>query len=171
MKKYKVDGYSILAALPYSFQISTEQTSHRLVDHQDDPDAEYPYEITIQQETLSSSHILMYTPRKYMRIVYYNDPEEPNGQIDMGIRTPASSLDFASWLTLTNGVSKALVTFVYLLITSPDSVKEYEVPLFESESSNNSTNNELPPPKPPTPKVTNNGTKKKRKYKLKSMKP
>lgn len=162
MKKYKVDDYSIIASLPYSFQISTERTSHRLVDHQDDPDADYPHEITVQQETLSTSHILMYTPRKYMRVTFFDDPEEPNGSIDMGIRTPGAGLDFVSWMTLTNNVSRELVAFVFLLITAPEMVKQYEVPLLESKSNNNNSSNNNNPPPPPKPIEP-----KKRKFKVK----
>lgn len=173
MKKYKFNNdWSVLAALPYSFQISSKLTSHRLVDHQDDPDAEYPFPITIEAANLSSSHILMHTPRKYMRVTFFDDPDEPNAQIDMGLRTPDASLDFVSWLTLTNGIPKELVSFIYYIVTTPELMKDYEVPLFESQSnSNNNSGNNNPPPPPPPPKPTNNGTKKKRKYKLKVVKP
>jgi hypothetical protein len=163
MKKYKVnDEYSILSSLPYSFQISSKSTSHRLVDHQDDPDAEYPHEITIQMESINKDHILMYTPRKYMRLAWFDDPEESNGSIDMGIRTPDAGLDFASWLTLTGNVPQEVITMAYLIITAPDSVKQYEVPLFADSDNNNSNQN-----KPPTP-PPNNTTKKKRKFKVRA---
>jgi hypothetical protein len=170
MKKYKVnDEYSILAALPNSFQISTKATSHRLVDYQDDPDAVNPHPITVELESLNSNHILLYTPRKYMRIVWYDDPDDPNGQIDMGLRTPDSGLDFASWLTLTNGVPQEVISMAYLVLTSPESVKHFEVPLFvpefEPPSNNNSNkNNRIEPP----PKVTTNTLKKKKKFKVRS---
>jgi hypothetical protein len=141
MKKYKVnDEYNILAALPNSFQISSNLTSHRLVDYKDDPDATEPYPITVELESLNSNHILLYTPRKYMRIVWYDDPDEPNGQIDMGLRTPDTDLDFASWLTLTNSIPHEVITMAYLVITSPDSLKDYEVPLF-IEPDNTNVNN------------------------------
>jgi hypothetical protein len=169
MKKYKVnDDYSILAALPHSFQISSKDVSHRLVDHQDDPDAEYPHEITIQMESINKDHILLYTPRKYMRLAWFDDPEEPNGSIDMGIRTPESGLDFASWLTLTGNVPQEVIIMAYLVITAPDSVKQYEVPLFKSDSDNNNTNHNQPPPTPPPPPKVNNTTKKKRKFKVRA---
>ena len=162
MKKYKVnENYSILAALPYSFQISTKDTSYRLVDHQDNPEANNPYEITVEQESLNSNNILMYTPRKYMRLSWYDDPEEPNGQIDMGIRTPGGGLDFASWLTLANNIPQEVILVAYLVLTSPESAKKYEVPLYESQSNNNTNS------PPPAPKPKNNTTlKKKRKFKV-----
>lgn len=167
MKKYKVnDDYVILSGLPYSFQISSNVTSHRLVDHQDSRDATHPYEITIQVESISKNHILLYTPRKYMRIVWYDDEYDPNGQIDMGIRTPDASLDFGSWLTLTNSVPQEVIRMAYLVITAPDSVKQYEVPLFAPESNNNNTNNGEPPP--PKPSKPNNTLKKKRKFKVRA---
>lgn len=163
MKKYKVnEEYSILASLPYSFQISSKNTSYRLVDHQDDPEANYPHEITIEQESLNSNHILMYTPRKYMRLNWYEDPEEPNGQIDMGIRTPSAGMDFVSWMTLANNIPREVILIAYLAITSPESVKQYEVPLYEPESNNNNS-----PPPPPVANSKNNITqKKKRKFKV-----
>lgn len=162
MKKYKVnDEYSILAALPYSFQISSNSTSHRLVDHRDDPDAEFPHPITVEPESLNSNHMLLYTPRKYMRIVWYDDPEEPNGQIDMGLRTPDAGLDFASWLTLTNSIPQEVISMAYLVLTSPESVKQYEVPLFVSENTGSNNNNKSPPPKTNT-----NTLKKKKKFKV-----
>lgn len=170
MKKYKVnDEYNILAALPYSFQISSKLTSHRLVDHQDNYNAVNPHPITIDMDSISKDHMLLYTPRKYMRIVWYDDADDPNGQIDMGIRTPDGSLDFASWLTLTNNIPREVITMAYLVITAPDSVKQYEVPLFAPEPYNSNTNNmnnsETPPP-PPTKQ--NNTLKKKRKFKVRS---
>lgn len=169
MKKYKVnDNYSILASLPYSFQISTKDTSYRLVDHQDDPEANYPHEITVEQESLNQNYILMYTPRKYMRLAWIDDPDEPNGQIDMGIRTPEGGMDFVSWITLANSIPEEVITMAYFIITSPDSVKQYEVPLYEPRSNNNI--NTVPlynePPPSSSPKPGNNGTKKKRKFKV-----
>jgi hypothetical protein len=142
MKKYKVnDEYNILAALPNSFQISSKLTSHRLVDYQDDPDANEPHPITVDIESISKDHMLLYTPRKYMRIVWYDDPDEPNGQIDMGLRTPDTGLDFASWLTLTNSIPQEVIRMAYLVITAPDSVKQYEVPLFAKPDNTNINTN------------------------------
>ena len=172
MKRYKVnDEYTILSALPSSFQISSKTTSFRLVDNQDDPEAEYPYPIVVDTGYLNPNHMLLYTPRKYMRIVWNDDPVEPNGQIDMGIRTPDASLDFASWMTLANSIPNEVITMAYQVLTAPETLTEYEIPILGYESSNNNNNNNNNPPPPPpipnvSPKPNNNTKKKKRKFKV-----
>jgi hypothetical protein len=168
MKRYKVnDEYTILSGLPYSFQISSKTTSFRLVDHQDDPEADYPHPIMIETESLNPNHMLLYTPRKYMRINWYDDPDEPNGQIDMGIRTPDASLDFASWITLANSIPNEVITMAYQVITAPETLKDYEIPILGYKSSNNNNNNNPPPPPPPKVNANNNNTTKKKKKKFK----
>jgi hypothetical protein len=167
MKKYKVnEDYSILSGLPYSFQISSNRSSFRLVDHQDDPEAENPYPITIELESLNRNHMLLYTPRKYMRIVWFDDPEEPNGQIDMGIRTPDAGLDFVSWMALVNQIPQEVISMAYLVLTSPESVKQFEVPLFNPEYENNILNNNISSSPPQSKR--NDTSKKKRKFKVRS---
>lgn len=172
MKRYKVnDEYTILSGLPYSFQISSKNVSYRIHDPKDNIEEMYPHSVVVDTGYLNPDHVLLYTPRKYMRIVWYDDPEEPNGQIDMGIHTPDSGIEFGSWLTLANGIPREVINMAYKAITAPETITAYEVPVIpvDNNLNNNNLNNHLNQPPPPPPKVninTNKQTKKKKKYKV-----
>lgn len=151
MKKYSVDGYSILDNMPHSFQISDKNNSYRLVQYP--LKGEYPYPIKIQKSSLNENHALLYTPGIFMELSWIDDEYEPNGQITLGIRTPRASLDFAHWTTLINNVPKRVINLaIYVLMKSPV-IEQYEVPLFPSDTNNNnsSSNNNNSPPTPPPP--------------------
>lgn len=153
MKKYKIGDYSILANMPHSFQISSKDNSYRLVEHDDNPEALYPLPITIDDGYINENNMLLYTPRKYMRLVFYpaeSEYDESNGQIDVGIRTPEAEMDFVSWMTLANGIPMEVIHLAYKVLTNPDAAKPYLVPLYPMNNNNN--NNNTPPTPPPQEK-------------------
>ena len=139
MKKYSIDGYSIIDNMPYMFQISTKDNSYRLVQYPLKGD--YPYRIKIQKESFNKQHAILYTPGIFMEISWIDDENEPNGQITMGIRTPKASMDFVHWTALINNVPERVILLAYHILTKSALIKEYEVPLFKDPDNNTNTNN------------------------------
>ncbi len=151
MQKYQIGDYRILNALPSSFQVSTKNNSYKLFQTNPDPEAEYPLPISIQEESLTEDHALLYTLSSYMRINWIEDEYEPNGQIEIGMRPSDkdTGLDFAYWNTVLNDIPKEVIKGIITIIRNPEEAQRYKVPLFLPEESNNNT----PPPPPPPPKV------------------
>lgn len=139
MKKYSIEGYSILENMPHMFQISTKDNSYRLVQYPLKGDSSYP--IKIQKETLNESHALLYTPGIFMELAWIDDEYEPNGQITMGIRTPKASIDFAHWTALINNVPKKVIQLAFLILKKSELIHQYEVPMFKNETNNNNSSN------------------------------
>ncbi len=148
MQKYQIGDYRILNAIPSSFQISTKNNSYKLFQTNPDPEAEYPIPITFEDETINENHVLMYTTKLYMRVVWIDDEYDPNGQIEIGLRMPDASIEFGNWTTLANGIPKEVIQLAIKTIQDPDSVQQYKVPLYVSRDETNNT-----PPPPPPPKV------------------
>lgn len=153
MKRYKFnDDYQVISSFPYSFQLSTKKGSYRLRLSNPDPEANFPVPITIEQETFTDTHILMYTPTTYMRFVWIDDENEGgNGQLEMGICDFSQDYNqFIQWHTLINGLPKELIQFVVNILRNPEVVKTKEVPLIDPSDSNTNENNVVPAP-PPKP--------------------
>ncbi len=155
MKRYKFnDDYQVITSFPYSFQLSTKHGSYRLRLSNPDPEANFPVPITLEQETFTENHVLMYTPKTYMRFVWIDDVNEGgNGQLEMGICDFSEEYNqFIQWHTLINGLPKELIHFVINILRNPEAVKTKEVPLIDPSDSNINKNNEIapaaPPPKP-----------------------
>ncbi len=164
MQFYKLGEFKIINNMPWSFQISTDKVSMRLIEYIADENKNIA--VRIQDESLSETHILMFTDNKYMRISWFDDPEEPNGSIDIGNRDlREDGLDFAHWVTLHGSVPKSVIRLVYLIVSGSEEANQYRyTPNFMKNSNNNSNPSPTPPPVKP-----NNTTKKKKKYKIRAI--
>ncbi len=177
MKKYKIDGYTILNALPYSFQLPTEDSSYKLQEFNPEPEANSPFRIEIETESLNDDHVLMYTPKLYMRFNWHVDPDEGgNGQMEMGHTDFSKDYNqFIQWNVSLNGLPESLIKFITALIRDPSSGNAYQVPLYTKDPNEPNTNennnarflpelnNAPPPPPPPSPPKS---AKKKRVFKI-----
>lgn len=160
MKRYEIGEFTILNAFPYSFQISRNRESYRIRESNPDPEANYPLPIQIEDESFTDTHVLMFTPNVYMRIVWMDDENEGgNGQLEMGRCDFSKSYDqFIQWNVLVNGLPKSLITFVIQLLRNPEAVADMEVPLIPKNPNDpyNSNYENLPflnnAPSPPPPK-------------------
>jgi hypothetical protein len=181
MKKYEIEGYTILSSFPYSFQLSQEGVSYRFIEYDPDPDAMYPHRIEIDSETFNDTHVVMHTPNLYVRFVWFEPMMgmEANGQMEMGRVNHSRDYDkYIEWNVLLNGIPKKVIDFIITLLRNPLNVKEYEVPLFARNTNEENNNNyfnksnnaeslpspvaEAPPPSPPKPATP----KKKRVWKI-----
>jgi hypothetical protein len=153
MKRYKLNNdYQVLTAFPYLFQLTTSRGSYRLRLSNPDPEANFPIPITIETETFTENHVLMYTPKTYMRFSWIDDENTGgNGHMEMGICDFSNDYDqFIQWQTLINDLPKEVIQFVINTLRNPEAVKTKEVPLIDPSDSNTNENNVAPPP-PPKP--------------------
>jgi len=111
MKRYEIDDYAIISSFPYSFQISKDRESYRIRESNPDPEANYPLPIQIEEESFSDTHVLMFTPNVYMRIVWMDDENEGgNGQLEIGRCDFSNEYNqFIQWSVLVNGDRKSVV--------------------------------------------------------------
>jgi hypothetical protein len=161
MKRYEIEGYTIFNALPFSFQISSNKVSYKLREGNPDPDGDAPLPIRIEHESLNDTHLLMFTPKLYMRFTWIDDPDEGgNGQMEMGHTDFSKDYNqFINWIVLMNEIPESVVRFIIKLVQDPSSGSAYEVPLYRKDPNEPPSNNNLQPLPPPSPK-------KKRVYKI-----
>ncbi len=164
MKRYEIGDYTILNGYPYSFQLSTKEASYKIREPNPDPEANYPVRIDIDLDSLNDSHIVLYTPKVFMRFVWMEAGMgmEATGQLEMGVPELNKEAErFISWTVLRGGIPKEVIDLIIQTLRNPENVKHLEKPLFPKSNENNEnknnfenlpTLNNVPPPPPSPPK-------------------
>ena len=72
----------------------------------------------------SPLHATIETSQSLMRLIYYEDENDPNGQIELAVKTPDGN---SSWTTLVNSVPRSVIVAVVAILSGDDDVEQYRV--------------------------------------------
>jgi hypothetical protein len=71
----------------------------------------------------SDYHAVLETAKSRMNIQYYDDPNEPNGAIEINVKTD----DVPLWSTLLNGIEKHVIYMIVCILRGCSNAEDYVV--------------------------------------------
>jgi hypothetical protein len=128
---FTAEGYTVRFT-PGSFTLHTPAgLSLRVTGfHPENGNAEEDLQVVVH----SPLHAIVESSRFMIRFIYYDDPEEPNGQAEYSIRVEEG--DVPHWLALHNDLPRELIVTVVSILAGTDHCEQYR-----NNNNNNNNNN------------------------------